>query len=30
MRPTGEVGEIVAQIDGQMKGFWNDSEGTTE
>ncbi len=28
--PAGETGEIVAKTDGQMKGFWNDPEGTAE
>jgi acyl-CoA synthetase (AMP-forming)/AMP-acid ligase II len=28
--PPGEVGEIVARTDGQMKGFWNDPAGTAE
>ncbi len=28
--PPGEVGEIVAKTDGQMKGFWNDPAGTAE
>ncbi|MBL8384158.1 MAG: AMP-binding protein [Burkholderiales bacterium] len=28
--PPGAVGEIVARTDGQMKGFWNDPEGTAE
>jgi len=27
---AGEVGEIVARADGQMKGFWNDPAGTAE
>ena len=26
----GEVGEIVARTDGQMKGFWNDPAATAE
>lgn len=28
--PVGQIGEIVAKTDGQMKGFWNDPEGTAE
>jgi len=28
--PPGEVGEIVAKTDGQMKGFWNDPKATAE
>mgnify|MGYP003671071739 CR=1 FL=1 len=28
--PAGEVGEIVAQTDGQMTGFWNNPEATAE
>jgi acyl-CoA synthetase (AMP-forming)/AMP-acid ligase II len=28
--PSGEVGEIVAKTDGQMKGFWNDPKATAE
>lgn len=27
---VGQIGEIVAKTDGQMKGFWNDPEGTAE
>lgn len=28
--PVGEVGEIVAKTDGQMKEFWNDPEATAK
>ena len=28
--PPGQPGQIVARIDGQMTGFWNDPEGTTQ
>lgn len=28
--PPGEVGEIVAKAEGQMKGFWNNPEATAE
>ena len=28
--PAGTPGEIVARTEGQMKGFWNDPEGTAE
>ncbi|MGI9477399.1 MAG: class I adenylate-forming enzyme family protein [Hyphomicrobiaceae bacterium] len=28
--PFGEVGQIVAQTDGQMTGYWRDPEGSKE
>jgi acyl-CoA synthetase (AMP-forming)/AMP-acid ligase II len=28
--PLGQPGQIVARVDGQMTGFWNDPEGTRE
>jgi len=28
--PLGQPGQIVARVDGQMTGFWNDAEGTKE
>lgn len=28
--PVGEVGEIIAKTDGQMKEFWNDPEATAK
>jgi acyl-CoA synthetase (AMP-forming)/AMP-acid ligase II len=28
--PLGSPGQIVARVDGQMTGFWNDPQGTAE